>query len=203
MAIVDWYNDDVNGAGSREAPDRVPVGNPEPDEHHAHQQQTGDLDHVDRYGGHGRPVDAPVSDVAHDARKTDSHDGQRQVGQRVVEDRRVQIAEQRRRVRHHDPGIDPVVEVADPAHAELGEARVPLVSRALLVQEGRLCEVVARAGAGVRVDPGQLRIAVRGQHRQDQGKKEAGPHPVRCRGAVARQRGLSLERRPQEGAWRN
>ena len=116
-------------------------------------------------------VDAPVGDIAHQRGKQDGHDGEGDVGQRVVKDGRVQVAEQRRRVCHHDPGIDPVVKVAYPAHAHLGQASVPLVLRALLVQKSGLCEVVAGAGASVRVDPGQFRVAVGRQHGQDQGKK--------------------------------
>lgn len=68
-------DDHVDSAGPFKPSCGLAVGQAEPDEQHAHQHQAGDLDHIYRYGGHGRPVDAPVGDIADDAGKGDGHDG--------------------------------------------------------------------------------------------------------------------------------
>ena len=99
----------------------------------------------------------------------------------MVGQRGVDVPEQGRGERDHDPGIDPVVQMADPADGQLREPRQASVTGSLLVEERGLGEVVARSGARVGVRARQLGIAVRREHGQDQREEQSSPHGRRRR----------------------
>ena len=82
--VYDAVRDDhMKGIGSLEAACGMAMGDAEPDEQDADQQETGDLDRVDRDRGHCRPADAPEGDVPDQGSEDHGHDGERQVRQLV------------------------------------------------------------------------------------------------------------------------
>ena len=148
--------------------------------------------------GIGRTAHPSVGDVAAEEGEGDGDEGKDGVAEGLVGDRRVDVADQDAAEGDHDPRVDPVVQVADPADRELHEAGELSMLRLLLVQQGRLGEVVARSCPRVRVDPGKLAVAVGRQERENQREQQPGPHLARGRLSSCALRGLNLKRGPEE-----
>ena len=178
----------------------------EHDEQDRQQHERRDLDDVDDDGGHRRSADASIGDVAGHEGEHDADPGELAVVQHLaVGEAGVDVPEQGAGEGHHDAGVDPVVEVADPTHRQLGHPGPLAVVRPFLVEQRRLGEEVARPGAGVGIDPGQLAVAVGRQERQHQREQQAGPHRARrrYRAVGLGQCRLDLEGRPEERARRD
>ena len=122
MAIVDWNSTLMKVCGMTTfdalaaSKTCAAVAEPVDDEDDADREQRHDLDHVDHDRRHRRAADAAVGDVAGDDSEDDAHRHQLAVVERLaVGERRVDVPEQGAGEGHHDAGVHPVVEMADPA----------------------------------------------------------------------------------------
>ena len=175
------------------------VGGPVADGDDREDQQRADLHDVNRQVDAGRGVGAAVGDVAdadgeHDAEQNHEqragHRGAEDGGHEVAR----QVSDDDGGHAHHQPRIDPVVEVARPADDELGDAGE--LGGFALAEVGLFGEEVGRPGAGVELR--QLRVGDGRGEAEQQGAEDAEPDVgAGHRGAV---RGLYLVRQPEERA---
>ena len=210
IAIVDWYSRSMKLCGMMhvcrvgDLVETVRVSDPIRDEPHADPDQRHRLDHEDRDRRHRRARDSSIRDVAGDHRERRSRRcPTRSTKACPRQPRAVDVPEERRREGDHDPRIDPVVQVADPADAQLREPSETPMGRARFVEQGSLGEVVAGAGARIRIDARQLAVAVRREQRQDEREQQPRPHVGRGGRAAPRERRLCLEGRPEERSRRD
>ena len=179
------------------------VGDAEDDREEGKGDQRDQLDDVDHDRGHGRPADAPEGDVGVEQGEDQDHRDQQPRGGRVPGGDAVEVSEEDAAECGHDPGVDPVVEVGQPAHRELGHPGEAAVVGLLLVEERGLGEVVGGPGPGPRIAVGQLGVRVSGEKGQDQCEGQTDPHVARRRHAADRLARLTLEGGPEKGPGRD